>query len=135
MDTGAAYKLGALNVTGATNLHTTDLSDVAVISSTGADILRVYNNGNIEIHGANMTLSASSGLLLSSNTYGPCFWFRDNMDVSFFGNNMVCSVATLTAKKLISLNGLTATYGTNVLDVNATNTTITGPMILNGNIS
>ena len=48
---------------------------------------------------------------------------------------MLCSFATLTAKKLISLNGLTATCGSNVLDVNATNTTIAGPLIVNGNVS
>ena len=44
-------------------------------------------------------------------------------------------MATLTAKKLISLNGLTATYGSNVLDVNATNTTITGPLVVNGTLT
>ena len=48
---------------------------------------------------------------------------------------MLCSFATLTAKKLISLNGLTATCGSNVLDVNATNTTIIGPLIVNGHVS
>ena len=39
LDTGSAYTLGALNVTGSTNLHTTALSNVAIINSTGADIL------------------------------------------------------------------------------------------------
>ena len=51
------------------------------------------------------------------------------------GSNVLCSLATLTAKKLISLNGLTATCGSNVLDVNATNTTITGPLTLNGTVT
>ena len=72
---------------------------------------------------------------MSSNTHGASVWFRDNLDVSFFGSKVLCSAATLTALKLISTSGLTATYGTNVLDVNATNTTITGPVILNGNVS
>ena len=60
-----------------------------------------------------MTLTRiDAGLVdLLSNTSGPSVWFRDNLDVSFFGSNMLCSFATLTAKKLISLNGLTATCG------------------------
>ena len=48
---------------------------------------------------------------------------------------MLCSFATLTAKKLISLNGLTATCGSKVLDVNTTNTAITGPLVVNGAIN
>ena len=84
-----------------------------------------------------MKLSPTSagGLILLSSKSGPSIWFRDNLDVSFFGSIMLCSFATLTAKKLISLNGLTATYGTNVLDVNAANTTITGPLVVNGTLT
>ena len=137
LDHAAAYTLGTLNVTGAAILHTSSFGDVAIVDSTGADILRITDDGFINISASSMKLSPTSagGLILLSSKSGPSIWFRDNLDVSFFGSIMLCSFATLTAKKLISLNGLTATYGTNVLDVNAANTTVTGPLVVNGTLT
>ena len=95
------------------------------MDSVGADVMRVTTNGNVSLGKANMTLNASTGLLVSSNTSGQSVWFRDGLDVSFYGATILCALATLTAKKLLSTTGLNATCGSNVLDVNATNTAIT----------
>ena len=137
LDTTAKYTLGTVYVSGGTILQTSATGDVAIVNRSLVDIMRVTDDGNINLQFALTTLTpaASGGLIMSSNTHGASVWFRDNLDVSFFGSKVLCSAATLTALKLISTSGLTATYGTNVLDVNATNTTITGPVILNGSIS
>ena len=73
LDTAAAYTLGTLYVRGATNLHTSSCGDVAIIDSTGADVLRVTDDGYINISAAHMKLSPTSagGLILLSNISGP----------------------------------------------------------------
>ena len=133
---GTITAISDLTVNGATTLHTSSSSDVAVISSNGADILRVSNNGIIDLHLANMKLiPGGPGLLISSSTNGACVWFKDSLDVTFFGNNLDCRGSNVNALKLNSTAGLTATFGGNTVDVNTVNTTITGPMVFNGNIS
>ena len=134
LDAGAAYTLGALNVTGSTSLHTTALSSVGIISSTGADILRVTDNGDINISKSNMALTTAitPGLLISSKTLGGSVLFKDNMDVYFYGQVVDCSGAVLTAYQLVAMNGMTITCNNNRIVVNTVNTTITGALVSTG---
>ena len=89
MDPTAANTLGTLNVGGA-NLHTSSFGDVAIVDSTGVDILRITDDGFINISAANMKQSPTSagGLILLSSKSGPSVWFRDNLDVSFL--DLIC---------------------------------------------
>ena len=53
---------GDLNVaSGGTNLHTSATNDVAIIDSTGADTMRVADDGSITLAKANMTLTYGGG--------------------------------------------------------------------------
>ena len=80
------------------------------MNSTGADILRVTDNGDITISKSNMALTTTitPGLLIKSKTQGlGSVLFKDNLDVLFYGSVMNCGGATRTAYKLISMYGLT----------------------------
>ena len=100
LNTLGDYAVGNLNVRIATNLHSSSIADVAIIDSTGADILRVTDDDNIGLVATNMTLSktSSGGLMLLSNTYGNSVEFKTKLDVTFYGSAILCSSANLMAK-------------------------------------
>ena len=132
--------LTAKKLLSTTGLTATCGSNVLDVNATNTAITGPLSvSGSISLSSSGMTLKTSTGVFggvsFSGNALGYRVLFMESGDVNFYGSTIACTFANLTAKKLISTQGLSTMCLNTVLEVNATNTTITGPLVVNGTVS